>query len=414
MFGKRVVIVGGSIAGCTSAILLRRLGADVTILERSAGRIGSGSGISLPKSIVDRCIEHDLFDPNIPSLPLNARVFVRKNKQAPSEQEFFWNQALRVIAFNWVDVYQNLRKRIDPQIYHTNTEVRTIESSAHGYRITATTNETYEADLIIAADGVDSTTRSFVLPQASPKYIGYIAWRGLIYQQNLIEEAIFHEQTPYFVFPNGHLLLYRIPGLDYQRNGQIILSWTLYENRQGLPIEDWLIDNQGHSHTRSLPAGSLTPSHIEYLHNLAERVLPISALKYIVQTPQPFIQAIFDCQTPTYSNDHLIFVGDAALTIRPHSGAGVFKALLNGLELSEMIASNPDKSLSDYVLLWKANQAALAAEEIPKAQRMGEALVTRPPNWENMTPQSMAPWWKEVMDGRRWHATPSYLETEPP
>ncbi|MCX7118470.1 MAG: NAD-binding protein [Legionellales bacterium] len=34
MLGKIVIVIGSSIAGCTSAILLRRLGAHVTILER--------------------------------------------------------------------------------------------------------------------------------------------------------------------------------------------------------------------------------------------------------------------------------------------------------------------------------------------------------------------------------------------
>jgi 2-polyprenyl-6-methoxyphenol hydroxylase-like FAD-dependent oxidoreductase len=410
MFGKRIIIIGGSIAGCTAAILLRRLGATVTILERSAGRIGAGSGISLPESIVKRCFARDLFDSDIPSLPLNARVFVRKNESGSSDQDPFWTQALRVIAFNWADVYQNLRKRIDPQTYYTNTELRDIKHNEHGYVVQTSTGKYLEADLVIAADGVDSATRQQILPSVQPEYMGYIAWRGLIYEKDLIEEPIFDEQTPYYVFPNGHLLLYRVPGLEYHQNGQIILSWTLYENRQGLNLKDFLIDNQGKIHTRSLPAGSLTPDHIDYLHALAQRVLPSSVVKYITKTPQPFIQAIFDCQTPNYASNHIIFMGDAALTLRPHSGSGVFKALANGLDLIELIEKNSDKTLKDYVSMWKSQQAISAAEDIPKAQRMGEALVTNSPNWKLMKPESMKPWWKEVMQGRFWHATPTFLE----
>ncbi|WP_133137151.1 NAD(P)-binding protein [Legionella rowbothamii] len=62
MRGKNIVVVGGSIAGCATAVLLQRLGANVTILEQSSGRIGQGSGITLPESVVNQCIENDLFD----------------------------------------------------------------------------------------------------------------------------------------------------------------------------------------------------------------------------------------------------------------------------------------------------------------------------------------------------------------
>ena len=238
MLGKKVIVIGGSIAGCTSAILLSRLGADVTILERSGGRTGLGSGISLPETIVRQCIEYDLFDADIPQLKLNGRSFIRKKEQGETDQETFWTQALRVIAFNWADVYQNLRSRIDLESYHTNTTVIGIEPNEHSYQIKTSTGKMYAADLIIAADGVDSNTRAGLLPNVHPIYAGYIAWRGLLDEQSLVEQSIFNEHTPYYVFPNGHLLLYRVPGPNYRRTGQIILSWTLYENRQGQSLNN--------------------------------------------------------------------------------------------------------------------------------------------------------------------------------
>ncbi|MBP6918405.1 MAG: NAD(P)-binding protein [Legionellaceae bacterium] len=408
MLGKKVIVIGGSIAGCTSAILLSRLGADVTILERSGGRSGLGSGISLPETIVRQCIEHDLFDADIPQLKLNGRSFIRKKEQGETDQETFWTQALRVIAFNWADVYQNLRSRIDSESYHTNTTVIGIEPNEHGYQIKTSTGKMYAADLIIAADGVDSNTRAGLLPDVHPIYAGYIAWRGLLDEQSLVEESIFDEHTPYYVFPNGHLLLYRVPGPNYRRTGQIILSWTLYENRQGQSLSDLLIDNQGKQHTRSLPAGSLTEQHVQHLHAIAKDVLPESVLKYIFHTRQPFIHAIFDCHTPSYPHNHIIFVGDAAGTLRPHSGSGVFRALANGLSFAKLIESNPEKELSDYVTMWKNSQSQLFSDEIPKATRMGEALVTHSPDWMQMNPDSMNQWWGDVMQERRWHATPDW------
>ena len=45
MHGLRVGIVGGSIAGCVTAIELARLGADVTVFERSRHLQDRGAGL---------------------------------------------------------------------------------------------------------------------------------------------------------------------------------------------------------------------------------------------------------------------------------------------------------------------------------------------------------------------------------
>jgi 2-polyprenyl-6-methoxyphenol hydroxylase-like FAD-dependent oxidoreductase len=405
MFGKKIIVIGGSIAGCTSAILLRRLGANVIILERSAGLIAKGSGITLPEIVVNQCIALDLFDSNISRLNISSRSFIRKNDLAEHASEAFWKQPVRVMALNWADVYQNLRKRISPEFYYTNTEVCRIEPMSDGYHLETTTGVTYQADLVIAADGVDSIARTFLLPDVFPEYSGYVAWRGILDEQILAQQAIFDEHVPYYVFPNGHLLLYRIPARDFQQTGHTLLNWVMYENRHELPLNDFLIDNQGKQHTRSLPAGSLTERHIQYLRELSEHVLATDIGNIIVQTQQPFIQAVFDFQLPSYLSKHIIFVGDAAATLRPHTASGVFKALTNGLELSKLIESNPDKNLIEHVAMWKEAQQALLSADVQKAKNMGDALVTRPPNWGAMNQQLTEQWWAEVMQGKSWYAT---------
>jgi 2-polyprenyl-6-methoxyphenol hydroxylase-like FAD-dependent oxidoreductase len=45
------------------------------------------------------------------------------------------------------------------------------------------------ADLLVAADGIQSTVRGQLLPAAAPRYAGYIAWRGLIDMAELSEQA---------------------------------------------------------------------------------------------------------------------------------------------------------------------------------------------------------------------------------
>jgi len=65
--GLTVGIVGGSIAGCTVAIELVRLGCNVTLFERTGEELKDrGAGIGVPPSIIDTFISRDLVDADIP------------------------------------------------------------------------------------------------------------------------------------------------------------------------------------------------------------------------------------------------------------------------------------------------------------------------------------------------------------
>lgn len=404
MRGKNIVVVGGSIAGCAAAILLQRLGANVTILEQSSGRIGQGSGITLPEAVVNQCIESDLFDADIPRLLVTSRSFIRKNEQEESDAQTFWKQDIRVMTLNWADAYQNLRKRVESLNYRTNAAVCCFEETQDGCLVETSDGQVYNADLVIVADGVDSTVRAHLLPNSQPEYAGYVAWRGVIDNEHLASSNVFHEHIPYSVYPHGHILLYRIPGADYQRTGKTLLNWVMYEDRRGLSLNNLLIDNEGKQRTRSLPVGTLTVEHMQYLHNFAQ-VLPSTIKQIIMETPRPFIQAIFDFHLPSYASNRVIFVGDAAATLRPHTASGVFKALANGFELVNLIDANPELELLDCVSLWKQNQQQQLIEETQKAKAMGEALVSYTPDWNLMDQESTDAWWTKVMQGKVWYAT---------
>lgn len=403
MRGNKIVISGGSIAGCASAILLGRLGVKVKVLERSAGHIKSGTGITLPESIVNCCIANDLFDRDIPRLNINNRSFIRRDEK--KEGFKFWDQSIRVQAINWIDVYKNLRKRINPEDFHTKIEIKSVKDIKDGCLVKTLSGDEYQSDLVIAADGVDSVIRSCINPNVSPEYAGYVAWRGVINDTSIIERSIFKEEVPYYVFSNGHILLYKIPSLNYQYTGETLLNWVMYENNKDLPLKKLMIDNQGKSHTRSLPVGFLTKEHIQHLHELSRKVLPKYISDIVIRTPQPFLQAVFDFQIPTYVSNKIIFVGDAASTLRPHTASGVFKALRNGLDLARLVEINSGKNVSDIVSLWKEKQQFYLSEEVQKAKHMGDALVTNSPVWESMNQPLMDQWWSDIMQNKSWYAT---------
>lgn len=95
-----------------------------------------------------------------------------------------------------------------------------------------------------------------------PIYTGYVVWRGLVEIPSGLEQKDFQEHSPYFVFPNGHLLVYRVPAKDYKTSGATYLNWVMYEDRSGESLTDLLIDKSGKSHARSVPSGLLPEKQI--------------------------------------------------------------------------------------------------------------------------------------------------------
>lgn len=408
MLGKKIIIIGGSVAGCAAGVLLQRLGLDVLILERSSAKLeDNGAGITLPEVLLKKYISMDLFDSDIPCLPISSRYFARKHE---NEASIFWRQPMAVVALTWAHIYHNLRKRIKPEHYQANQEVLQIVRKGGAYQVQTSSRQSYTADLVIAADGGDSSIRRQLVPASSSQYAGYIAWRG-VNEMHADNQLDFTAQASYFVFPNGHVLLYKIPTKDYNLTGKKVLNWVLYESQPAASLASLLIDNKGRQHARSLARGKLTAQHLCYLKQFAQGVLPKAIAEIIYKTPKPFIQIIADSDVINYTAESIIFIGDAALTLRPHSGSGTAKALSNALELAQLLQKNGTLSLEKTVLQWQMIQQKYASEELPKARNMGDALVTNPPIWHDMNQESSSAWWTEVMQGKKWYATDNVNES---
>lgn len=405
--GKKVLICGGSIAGCAVAILLRRLGADIVILEKSTSFEGRGAGIVLPEVFIEQCIRLDLFDADIPRLKVSRRSFYIKDETIDTiwGKAIWQQQSFNVSALNWHDIYQQLRKRIPNDLYQTGIKVLNVEGEQNSVRL-ITATKSYSGDFCIAADGIDSQLRRQLFPQASPVYVNYIAWRGLLLLDADTSEH-FKQHIPYYVFPNGHLLLYLIPSEknEYQ---QSMLNWVLYESVTADKLSDLLVDKVGAKQTYAMRAGSLSQRHITHLHQFANQVLPTAIANLICQTELPFFQVVFDFHLDNFIKNKTIFIGDAAAVLRPHSASGALKAISDSINLYnalDNINATNDINLLAALTTWNEKQKILIQEQTALSTSLGNALVNDTPQWHTMNAKTMENWWQTVMNGKKWYAT---------
>lgn len=383
-------IIGGSIAGLATAILLRKQGLDVTVLERSHQSLETrGAGIVLPEPLIQQCIAIGLFDDEIARLPAISRSFIEKN------QRILWQHPIAVMGLNWSDIYSQCRKRVPTTVYHAGEKAQHIRLHAKGYDVETESGATFSFDYLIGADGIDSCVRKTLCPLAIPHYAGYVAWRGTVLLSQVLTPERFQQQIPYFVYPQGHILLYTIPAKDYALHGKVLLNWVMYDTCQSWQLRDLLRDTNGVAHPYSLPPGSLSKRHLEHLRGLAQKVLPADIADIIYQTEAPFLQPIFDLEATTFFNEHLCLIGDAATVLRPHTASGVVKALTDSMSFAKAFA---DKDLTR----WQTKQRLQMTEQLLLSKHMGQNLVQQTPEWPMMNTELMLKWWSDIMAGKQW------------
>ena len=65
-----------------------------------------------------------------------------------------------------------------------------------------------QADLVIAADGSNSSVRRCLIPDPACTYSGFVAWRGTVAERDVSEETrrVFDTRLNIFVFDRSHLV----------------------------------------------------------------------------------------------------------------------------------------------------------------------------------------------------------------
>ncbi|MCR3751660.1 FAD-dependent monooxygenase [Lentzea californiensis] len=161
----KAIVVGGGIGGLAAAVSLRRVGWEVVVHERAAafGEIGAGVGV-MPNAL--RALEWmGLADEA-------RRLGTPRVSGGVRAADGRWLLHLpdigqeKVIAMHRADLHGVLLRALPPEILFNNVEVTGVDE--------------LDADLVVAADGINSRLRAELLPGApGPVYAGATAWRGV-------------------------------------------------------------------------------------------------------------------------------------------------------------------------------------------------------------------------------------------
>src|SRR6516165_8524799 len=347
---SRALVIGGSVGGLFAAHMLRSIGWEVVVFERSGDdlvRRGAGIGANDVLFAVMRRIGVPFDASNAIALP--SRVWLETNGNVAAEVP------TSGFAAAWAHVYQALRDALPGECCLFDRTLVHVEERADDVTAIFADGSSASGSLLIAADGIHSTVRRQFLPEIAPRYAGYVCWRGVVEEADTplsVQLRLFDRVA--FCFPAGELFLgIPNPGINHNilpGRRRYYFCWYRPVDYQST-LQDLCTDATGRRHGVAIPPPLIRHEFIRELKATAETVLAPEMAAVVARTEQPLLQAVFDLESPQLAFGRVVILGDAAFVARPHVVAGTTKAALDAQCLADaLVAAGNDveQALAHY------------------------------------------------------------------
>lgn len=359
----KILVAGGSLGGLFVANILLRQGHDVTLLEKTVGSLdGRGAGIVTHNALAEALRAAGVTVDETLGVSVSKRVTLGADGQSLGEME------LPQVLTSWSRLYHMLKESFPSERYLQGKTVKTVAQDENAVHVLCEDGSKYDAELLIASDGIRSAVRAQVAPQIQPEYAGYIAWRGVCDEACLSKhtlETLFNRFG--FCLPNGEQMLgYPVAGSGNDtRPGKRRYNFVWYRPAsEQEELVSLLTDDDGHHYPTGIPPLKVSWKHIAHMRKVAQEILAPQYAEILEKTAAPFLQAIYDVRSEQIVFGRIALMGDAAFVGRPHVGMGVTKA------------GDEAKVIAKHIAALGATPAALKAYSDERL-KLGQQVVAR-------------------------------------
>jgi salicylate hydroxylase len=335
----QIGIVGGGIAGVALALdLCRHPHLDVQLFEAAPAFGEVGAGVSFGANAV-RAIE---------GLGLGKPYELIADRTAAPWQDiwFEWRRGedagylgasvakgVGQSSVHRADFLDALATRLPQGVARFDKRAVRVEEQEARVRVHFTDGTTHECDLLIAADGIKSNIRDYVLeglgePLVAPRYSGTCAYRGMIDSDQLraayraagVDEHLINVPQMYLGL-DAHILTFPV------KQGRLINVVAFISDRSVAdPV--WPQDTPWVKAT----------SQIEMLKAFSHWGDAVRVLLECI--PAPTLWALHELdELPCYVHGRVGLIGDAAHAMLPHQGAGAGQGLEDAWLLAQLLAN---------------------------------------------------------------------------
>ncbi|MDQ4140226.1 MAG: FAD-dependent monooxygenase, partial [Bacteroidota bacterium] len=180
----KVAVIGGGIAGLTTAIALKQVGVSCDIFEAAPAIKPLGAGLTLAANAIKALAKLGLAEEILVQgklikafniLDQKGKIITQTNSSV-----FQAEYGADNFAIHRADLHQVLLSRISLDNLHLNKQIQRLEQKNSKVILHFSDDTTTETDYLLACDGIHSAVRKIVRPEAAPRYAGYTCWRAVV------------------------------------------------------------------------------------------------------------------------------------------------------------------------------------------------------------------------------------------
>jgi salicylate hydroxylase len=232
-----------------------------------------------------------------------------------------------------------LAKSLPPGVVHTGHRCTGLEQSGEIARVRFANGVTFEADIVVGADGIHSELRPYVFPPSQPVFHGSVAYRGTVPHERVPDWP--NERWQMWLGKGKHFLVFPL------RAGRII-NYVGFVPADEEMKESWSAPGDPDV-LRAEFAG--WDSRIESL---------------LAKVEKTFRWALYDREPmPSWTKGRLTLLGDAAHPMLPHLGQGANQAIEDGMALATILSRIDNARAHEALLAYER----LRRERVAEVQR---------------------------------------------
>lgn len=365
---KKVAIVGGGPGGLTLAKLLQLKGAEVKVYERDLNKNARVQGSPLDlhdESGLAALRKAGLLDDFKNNFMIGADQCTITNHKAEiffsdhgeKQEENFGDEHFRPEIDRGV-LRKILLESLDPETIVWDSHFLSMTQQDEGWLLHFKNKESVYADIVIGSDGANSKIRPY-LTDIKPFYSGITMLEGNVYdaEKRVPNISKILRGGKIMAFGNEQNIL-----MGQKANGEIGFYASFKAD------ENWTV-----------ASGLDLSDRSEVLKWFQKEYPDWSSVWYELfeNTSTPFIPRPIYCM-PLNQNwktvKNLTIIGDAAHLMPPFAGEGVNMAMLDALELSEVLTSSQcntiESAISEYETNMFKRASKIAQESLENGERM--------------------------------------------
>jgi 2,6-dihydroxypyridine 3-monooxygenase len=362
---RQAVVVGGSIGGLTTALLLRDLDWDVDVFERSTRDDARGGGIVLQPDTIRWFTERSTHALENLTTSTNFVQYLGINNHVAHREYAQWSYS------SWATLHSALLRDFGAERHRRGHRAVAVAQDASTATVEFDNGSFATGDLVVFADGVNSMGRQYVSPNTPVRYSGYIGWRGLVSERLLSNEtrAVIEDSVTYALLPDSHVVMYPVPSSIKGGRTERLMNFVWYRNVPAGSQLDQFVGGASDG-VLSLHPDNVPHIEVERMRMDAARDLPPAAAEVVLRCDAPYVQVVSDIRAAQMVRGRVAILGDAACAARPHAAAGTAKAAADAWSLATAIEKTD--GLEQALQVWEPIQLALGAQLESRVQAMGE------------------------------------------